>query len=126
MPYSRLNASFWSATDEVPAVPGYPSDAQVEGRMPNMPADDAVGLSPLSRQATHRSNADMPVNIEVGDGAAATGAGLAAVLRCALAWTLWLALAAGCLPAWFRAAAWALSAGFAALWCADARRSGRL
>ena len=58
--YSLVKATFWSATEAWPAVPEYPSCAQVDGRIPNRPADDAVGLSPLSRHATHCSKEDIP------------------------------------------------------------------
>src|SRR5580693_1789794 len=45
--------------------------------MPNRPAEDAVGLSVLSRQATHCSNEDMP---------AVSGWLTVAGWVCALAW----------------------------------------
>ena len=50
------------------------------GRIPNRPAGEAVGLSPLSRHATHRSKADMPANSDVEDGAAACCIGRPAAL----------------------------------------------
>jgi len=65
-----LNAAFCTATEAWPAVPWYPSDAQVDGKIPNRPADEAVGLSPLSRHATHRSKADIPESSDDGDDAA--------------------------------------------------------
>jgi len=56
---------------EAHTLPGVdPSDAQVDGKIPNRPADEAVGLSPLSRHATHRSKADIPESSDDGDDAA--------------------------------------------------------
>ncbi len=48
-----------------------------------MPAEDAVGLSPLSRHATHRSKADIPDNSDVDDGAAERRVTLCGAWACA-------------------------------------------